>query len=179
MFDDWWYIRFLLPALPVVIVFCVAIALAAFPRGRAFAALALCLVLVPWHLSVARARQVFDLQSLESRFRIAGEYAAATLPPGAVVLSVQQSGSLRYHGRRATIAWDAIAADALDATIAQLRAAGRPPYIALEDEEEARFPRAVRGAAVWRTGLAAAGAAARAGARAGLRSGRALTLLMS
>ena len=38
-----------------------------------------------------------------------------------------------------TIAWDAIPPDALDATIERLRANGRAPYIALEDEEVSRF----------------------------------------
>jgi hypothetical protein len=35
---------------------------------------------------------------------------------GRVVLSMQQSGSIRYHGGRPTLAWDAIAAGALDRT---------------------------------------------------------------
>jgi hypothetical protein len=46
VFDDWWYIRFLLPALPVAIVFAVAVAFDATPRARTLAAVVLCLVLV-------------------------------------------------------------------------------------------------------------------------------------
>jgi hypothetical protein len=52
---------------------------------------------------------------------------------------VQQSGSVRYHGGRATIAWDAIPPGALDATIAALGAAGRRAFIVLEDAEEPGF----------------------------------------
>jgi hypothetical protein len=139
VFDDWWYIRFLLPALPILIVFSVAVALAAAPRARSLVAIGICVALVPWHVHVARARQVFDLQALESRFVLTGRYAADSLPAPAVVLSVQQSASIRYHGRRDTIAWDAVPPGALDATIERLGARGRVPFIALEEFEEPRF----------------------------------------
>jgi len=81
---------------------------------------------------------VFDLQGLESRFLTTGRFAA-TLPANAMVLAMQQSGSIRYHGGRPTLAWDAIPPDALDATLARLRAHGYAPYIALEELEEVRF----------------------------------------
>jgi hypothetical protein len=150
VFDDWWYIRFLLPALPVAIVLSVAVALEAATvrsarsgaigaRRRAIVAAALAASLGTWYIHVARGRQVLDLQSLESRFVLTGRYAARALPPDAVVLAVQQSGSIRFHGGRMTIAWDAIPPDALDTTIARLIARGRAPYIAVEDEEVPRF----------------------------------------
>jgi hypothetical protein len=149
VFEDWWYIRFLLPALPVVLVFSVAVALDGISRlvpagGRSRAvrtavAVGLCAALGGWYLHVARDRHVLDLQALESRFAIAGRYAGRALPPSAVVLAVQESASVRFHGGRDTIAWDGIAPDALDRTIETLRAAGRLPSIALEDQEEPRF----------------------------------------
>jgi hypothetical protein len=142
VFDDWWYTRFLLPALPILLVLSVAVLLEfdrGNPRVRAGAAIVTCVLLGAWDLQVARTRHVFDLQGLESRFVLAGRYAARALPPNAVVLAVQESGSLRYHGARSTIAWDAIPADALDRTIDALQQAGRPPYIVLEDAEEPRF----------------------------------------
>jgi dolichyl-phosphate-mannose-protein mannosyltransferase len=138
VFDDWWYIRFLLPALPIALICGVIVALDRVPRARWIAALAISLVLVPWRLHLARERQVFDLQGLESRFLTTGRFAA-TLPPNAMVLAGQQSGSIRYHGGRPTLAWDAIPPDALDATLARLRAHGYAPYIALEELEEERF----------------------------------------
>ena len=146
VFDDWWYIRFLLPALPVLIVLGVVLSLHAiarllpsYTRARLATAVMLCVALGAWRLHVAQARHVFDLQVMESRFVIAGRYAARALPPQAVVLAVQQSGSVRYYGGRPTIAWDAIPPDALDSTLETLRAAGRAPFIALEDAEEPRF----------------------------------------
>jgi hypothetical protein len=149
VFEDWWYTRFLLPALPTLLALSVAVVLRLTvwlpPLGgrslRAPAAVILCLALGAWHLHVARERHVLDLQSLESRFAIAGRHAARLLPPSAVALSVQQSGSLRFHGGRDTIAWDAIPPDALDRTIAAIQSAGRVPFIVLEDAEEPAFRR--------------------------------------
>ena len=153
VFDDWWYIRFLLPALPILLVCAVAVVLKMTewlpPLGgrssrrslRASAAVILCAALGGWYLHVARTRHVLDLQALESRFVIAGRYASRALPPNALVLAVQQSGSVRFHGGRDTIAWDAIPPDALDRTIATIQSAGRVPFIVLEDAEEPAFRR--------------------------------------
>ena len=156
VFDDWWYVRFLLPALPVLVVLSVAVLLAPARRRpvvRVGAAIAACALVGAWHLHAARTRHVLDLQALESRFAITGRYAGRALPANAVVLAVQQSGSIRYHGGRATIAWDAIPPRALEATIAELTAAGRPAYVALEDAEEpgfrARFSTQPYGALDW------------------------------
>ena len=150
VFDDWWYLRFLLPALPVLIVFTVvtlrvlAERMTARPGwplpGRAgWLVVAASAGLAMWFIGVAANRQVFGLQALEARFRVTGAYAARALPANAIVLSVQQSGSIRFYGRRGTLAWDAVAPDALDDGVAWLRAQGYAPLIALEDEEDARF----------------------------------------
>lgn len=98
-----------------------------------------------WYLHAARDRRVFDLQALESRFAIAGRHAGRALRASAVVLAVQESASVRFHGGRDTMAWDGIAPDGLDRTIESLRSAGRIPYFALEDEEAARFRRRFSG----------------------------------
>ncbi|HST07848.1 MAG TPA: hypothetical protein VLJ83_06720 [Gemmatimonadaceae bacterium] len=142
VFDDWWYLRFLLPALPVLLILSVAVCLEParrHPRWRVGVAIVLAAVVGVWHLHVARTRFVFDLQALESRFAVTGRYVGRALPENAVVLAAQQSGSVRYYGSRTTLAWDAIPAGALDRTIAVLRDSGRPVFIVLEDEEVSTF----------------------------------------
>lgn len=147
VFDDWWYIRFLLPAISVMLVLSVKVArwaVAWLLRSReewrpAVAVMVIGVALSVWFVGVARQRSVFDLARLESRFRVTGEYAGRALPANAIVLSVQQSGSIRYYGDRGTLAWDALAPDLLDGTLAWLRIQGYVPFIALEDGEDARF----------------------------------------
>ena len=147
VFDDWWYIRFLLPALPVLLVFSVIVG-----RGIAAAALrsrpvwmvpvvgmGICAMVAGWQVGVARERSVFGLRALESRFRLTGNYAGRALPANAIVLAVQQSGSIRYHGERRTLAWDAVPPELLDGTLSWLRARGFAPFIAVEDSEDGLF----------------------------------------
>ena len=144
VFDDWWYIRFLLPALPVMLVFTVIVVFRAVermgpPPRPVVACGALTLVLSLWFVHVARTRAVFDLAALESRFWLAGDYAARTLTDQATLLAVQQSGSLRFYGRRATLTWDALPGGSLDAVVAALNASGRTVFFVLEEAEEGRF----------------------------------------
>ena len=149
VFDDWWYIRFLLPALPVALAASVAGLRSATrrlpPRTERLVLAAIVAALAAFFVDVGIARHVTALQALESRFAQAGALARRALPANAVVLAVQQSGSVRFHGGRDTLAWDAIPPDQLDATIARLRAAGRLPVLALEDVEEEAFRRRFAG----------------------------------
>ena len=140
VFDDWWYLRFLLPVLPVVLVYAVAVALRVVPvYVRVGAAVGLACVLGAWCVSAAAERHVFELQRLESRFGLTGAYAARALPSDAVVLAVQQSSSVRFYARIPTIAWGAVPADGLDALVAGLHSSGHPVFAALEDAETQPF----------------------------------------
>ena len=140
VFDDWWYLRFLLPVLPVLVVAAVAVVLRAVTdRGRVVAAVVLAVTLGGWGVRVATARHVFDLQRLEARFVRTGEYAARDLPADAVVLAVQQSGSIRFYAGLPTIAWDAVPAGTLDALVERLQASGHHVFAALEDAEAQPF----------------------------------------
>jgi hypothetical protein len=140
VFDDWWYLRFLLPVLPVLLAYSVAVVLRVVPgRARVAAAVGLACVLGAWCLSVAVERHVFELQRLESRFALTGAYAAHELPSDAVVLAVQQSSSIRFYAGIPTIAWGAVPADGLDTLVTGLQSSGRPVFAALEDAETQPF----------------------------------------
>ena len=143
VFDDWWYIRFLLPALPILVVFMTMTLFTTATRlspahGRA-AAIIVCALLASWYMDVAHRRHAMDLRMLEARFRVTGEYAGRALPANVIVLAVQQSGSVRFYGRKPTLAWDGIEPSALDRVIASLHGQGLAPVIVLEDAEEQPF----------------------------------------
>jgi hypothetical protein len=92
-----------------------------------------------WCLRTAVIREVFDLQSLERRYVTMGKLAGERLPPDAVVITIQQSGSVRHYGRKVTLLWDALEPGELDRAIEALQASGRPPAIVMEDWEQAGF----------------------------------------
>ena len=139
VYDAWWFVRFLLPLLPPVLVLAALVItvlskrLAVLWRALVLAALTAALVVV--QVRVAIARDVFRLQMFEQKYRDSGEYVSAKLPANAMLLAINESGSLRFHGNRPTIAVDAMDPAWLDRAIDALTRYGYHPYIVLESAE--------------------------------------------
>ncbi|MEQ1575173.1 MAG: glycosyltransferase family 39 protein [Vicinamibacterales bacterium] len=150
VFDDWWYLRFLLPAIPLLLVLTVATIDALAQRATRHSAPRRAAV---WTLAVvtaflavtlireARARQVFDLARLESRFARAGEFVARRLPDNALVVTSWESGSVRFYSGRRTLVWDGLDPAWLDRALDFARERGLEPYLLFESWEEPIFRR--------------------------------------
>jgi hypothetical protein len=138
VFAEWSYLRFLLPAFPFVFVAIGALLTAGLMRlpPAVRSPLLLCTLAAVGSFNVLRAghEQAFNMHRYESRYRLAGRYLASALPPRAVIVAVQESGSARYYTGRPVLRWDWLDAD-LDAGIAALRARGWHPVFAIEDWE--------------------------------------------
>ena len=143
MFDAWWYLRFVLPAIAVLVALSAAVlvrlAAALRPALRAPALGLAVAVLVIFCLGVAVRRQVFELRQIESRFRISGEYVASHLPGDAAILTVHQSGSVRFYSGRQTLVWADLDPSSLDRALEYPRNRGYHPYLLLESWEEPGF----------------------------------------
>jgi hypothetical protein len=143
VFEDWWYLRFLLPAIPLLIALSAVVLVAVVsrlpPLAAAPAGVVCVAALAVFCLHTAEARGAFTLRTFESRFRDAGLFVGDRLPDRAVVLTIWESGSVRYYGKRFSILWDAIDPAWLDRALAVLEAQGRPPYLLFETSEEAAF----------------------------------------
>ena len=142
-FDAWWYLRFLLPAMPVLAILTISgceRVLARTPRLLQVAVFSTgMIVLIGHQVGFAVSRDVFKLGPGERRYVSVGEYAAASTPPNAAFISMQHSGSLRHYSGRITLRYDSLPPDWLDRAIAMLRERGYRPYIVLEDWEEPVF----------------------------------------
>ena len=142
VFEDWWYQRFVLPALaPLFVLTAVPIVgfLARLPSGwRAIAFAAVCAAFAIVYVDRGVRRDAFRLKDFEYRFRAAGEYVA-TLPSNAAIVTGHQTGSVRFYSSRSAVGWGDIPpghlADALD----YLRRKDRKPYLLLESWEEPNF----------------------------------------
>ncbi len=149
VFDAWWYLRFVLPAYPPLLVLSSAVFLAALARFtvrvRAAATALVATTIVLLHLASAVDGNAFRMRDFERRFRDGGEYVARHLPPDAVVLTVWQSGSVRFYSGRSTMAWNAIEPEWLDRALEFLRAEGRRPYLLFERDEDQEFRRRFEG----------------------------------
>jgi hypothetical protein len=141
-FNAWWFMRFLLPAFPPMLVL-TSVAVVAASARLPFTATVLVPIavigIVGWHgFSYARDHEVFQAHR-ERKYAIAGDYVSRRLPEGAALLTKLHSGSIRYYSRRTTVRFDLIAESQLDSTLAELRRSGYHPYLLLESSEVAEF----------------------------------------
>jgi len=158
VWDAWWFLRFVLPAFPPLLVLSAAVATAGLSRMpaafRTVAFAGLMSLLLVFQLATAADRAVFRLRDLEARFRDAGEYVDRRLPPDAIVFADTESGSVRFYSGRQTLVWSRLDPEWLDRAIDFLKLEGYRPYFLFESDEELlfkqRFARASRfGALEW------------------------------
>jgi hypothetical protein len=165
-FDDWSFVRFLLPAIALMIVLASAVTVhgvtyvlsrmvrlkadttdsdavsevpvvSGFSRTVIVAAITAGLAI--FCVRMADDRLAFDMKHLEQRYRSAGLVVRDRLPEKAVVLSVWDSGAVRFHGRKEALTWAGLDPAWLDRAVAWLEQHGHTPYILVESWEEPAF----------------------------------------
>ena len=139
-FEEWWYLRFLLPAMPAVLVL-MSTGMVAIgrrvpkPWGRvAVTAVALLLLAHTMRFNVAHG-MFGTVSEAERRYAEVGTYIHEALPRNAVILSIQHSGSVRFYSGRMTIRWDLIDRDWTARAAGELERIGLHPYMVIEDWE--------------------------------------------
>jgi hypothetical protein len=142
--QEWFYTRFLLPALPLMLLLGCAVAIDLLRRllpRAAVVPVAACLAaaLAVWCGLRVHALGVFELRASEQKYPAAGAFVRERLPASAIVLAMQHSGSLRYYSGRRTLRWDLLDPHALDAAVAAVRASGHEPFAVLDRVEVAEF----------------------------------------
>jgi hypothetical protein len=157
VFSDWYYLRFLLPALPELFVAIAALAAALIGRVpivvRGFVLLALLTVVGLLNVRDAAIQQAFDVRRSEGRAQLAGKYLDASLPSNAVIFAFQESASAWYYTRRPVVRFDLLTVE-LDTAIHDVRALGRHPVLLVEVYEQRllaeRFPSSTAARLDWR-----------------------------
>ncbi len=142
-FDVWWYLRFLLPIWPILMLLTAASLESIARRWMRpvySIAVAIAVVLCAWHgVRTAIDRSAFDLGRSERRYVDVARFVASHTEPDAVILSVQHSGSLRLYADRLTLRYDALDPLWLDRAVAYLESIGRRPYYVLDGGEVDAF----------------------------------------
>jgi hypothetical protein len=141
--DAWFYLRFLLPALPAVFILTVAgirslasklpSPLHVLVGGLVY------VVLVAFSLKAGFDWSIFGQRASEQRYVKVARFVERFTTPNSVFIATQHSGSLRYYANRLTLRWDALPEGHLDWAIQELKEAGYRPYILLDHTEEPRF----------------------------------------
>ena len=140
VFEVWTYVRFLLPALAVVSALAsaaIAAALQRLPQTiRAAGIVALALTISATALHTARELGVFQIAAVTARAREAGALLQQKIAARAVMLTSEQSGSMRYLTGRSVLRWDALDRTALRTSLALLDAQGYEVWWVLDQFEE-------------------------------------------
>jgi hypothetical protein len=143
VFDRWFWLRFLLPAWPPLLVLTSLglVWLCGRVVGRRAMALAAAIVILVGCRNVRFLKRdgVFRLWEGERKSPVIGRYITERMPGQAVFLAKQQGGSVRYYSGRLTLRFDMIPPTDLDRVIADLVRLGYHPYGIFEDTEEATF----------------------------------------
>ena len=142
--DAWWYLRFLLPAWPMMAIGAASLiaALSRVRSGTTVSVFALRVAVVGAVIafgvvSVKRAARldVFKEQSGEAKYVETAKVVESITSPDDVIISGQFSGSVRYYAGRLTLRWDWLDARWLDRAVEWLDARGHHVYILLEAPE--------------------------------------------
>ncbi len=141
MFEDWWYLRFLLPSYPLLIVLASAallIVLQRTPAPRSFAA-ALLALLVAHGIYFCLNKDVFNIAVGEARYQRVGEFAGARTarPLAASQHAAQRQPALLLAPADASIR--SIGPDRLDEVVAHFQARGCNVFIVLDEWEKREF----------------------------------------
>ena len=143
VYDTWPFLRFLLPALPILFILSSAVVVRLVERlpvaFRTALVFVLCTLLPIWYVVKSDSLKVFAIQRAEHRYVVVGESVGRSLPQNAIVLSVIQSGSVRLYGDRLTVRWDMLDPHQLDTSVQALRSRGYTPYLLLEEWEVPLF----------------------------------------
>jgi hypothetical protein len=143
VFDEWSYLRFLLPALAVFAIFA-AIELQAWIDRWPIALrlpifLAIVLGLTGYGLFVARSFDTFKLADQLKRVEHAAWFISGYSAERPVVISGELSGAIRYYTMDPIVRWEAATPEALGAAIAAIERSGHSTYVALDAWEYEPF----------------------------------------
>ena len=143
MFESWTYLRFLLPAIAVAMIAVSALVAVLLRRApvtvRVPAVAAVLLVLASMNIAAAREHSVFRLADRQARGRVIGERLADLLPVNSVIVSSEQSGTMRYYTGRTVVRWDLMVPTAMPDALEWLTLNGYQVWVVLDDWEEETF----------------------------------------
>ena len=141
--NEWFYTRFLLPVIPIMLFFASACALAglrSLPAVWRFPAAVIVTIGVgAASLWFADRHGAFDIRNQERKYPLAGEYVRTRGPANAFVLASQHSGSIRYYAGRPILRWDLLSPTRLDQALATFRAQGYEPILVVDTGEYDAF----------------------------------------
>jgi dolichyl-phosphate-mannose-protein mannosyltransferase len=140
VFDGWWYLRFLLPAFPVLFASLGAILVECVRQSRRRPAAILLVGAITASIALQGWRYAHHQGAFagEERFARAVDFANS-LPENAVLVSLAYSGTLHFYTGRDVLRWELLLGYELDGALAYLRSQGYPLYFIGDPFEVTEF----------------------------------------
>ena len=143
VFESWWYLRFMLPALPIVYFFGADLVASAAARlgttAQAIAVAAFVAAIGAHSLAFGLHRGVFSAAEGEQRYVDVAKFVRDHLSNKSVIMAMQHGASIRYYAGVETVRYDLLTVEGLDQAVSVLRDLAYGPYLVLEDWEEPLF----------------------------------------
>jgi hypothetical protein len=143
-FDEWWYLRFLLPCWPAMAIGAAVSLTRLFDAPAKWVPIAAALIVTGaglYGLSFASRRGAFPSGEGDARYARIAKLVEDMTEPSSVILAMQHAGPTRYYAGRLTMRWDLLDPAWLDRAVDWLNARGRRAYILVEDWERGGFER--------------------------------------
>ncbi len=141
-FEAWWFLRFLLPAWPAMCLGLAAILVRLAQSGRLSLRIMACAMLAAvgaHNLYYASTHGAFPSGEGDHRYVSIAKIVEQATDPSAVILTGQNSGSIRYYAGRTIVRFDLLDRAWLDRAVNWLTSQGRRPYFLLEEWEVTAF----------------------------------------
>lgn len=129
--ETWWYLRFLLPGFPAVILAGLLVAQARRPSPPRL----LIVFCLAGQAFIGRSLHITDVRNEERRYVLATRWLTAHVPAGSVVITSQLSGAVEFYNEFVSVRTELLPVDRLTMLNAAATAAGRQVYVALFVEE--------------------------------------------
>ncbi|HEY0863459.1 MAG TPA: hypothetical protein VGD97_05090 [Lacunisphaera sp.] len=140
--ESWWYLRFILPAFPVLLLAALVTAQSLWSRlpsplwSRAILA-AVLVFAAAWQVRFNRTLEVLAIPANEATYLHAADWAKSHLPPEAAVCCMQVSGAFYYYTEFLLVRWDQVREARRTDLFASLQEERRPVYAVLYEYERA------------------------------------------
>ena len=145
---NWTFARFLLPAIPVVILLAVSVARRATARAPAVLAV-LTVVVIGWQMDFAQRSELRISHESLMRFKVLPEALQRQGLLDRPIISRVHSGSLRHYAGVVVTRWDVISPEELRQGIVAASAEGRPPLLIDDSDDRADFEQRFGPIACW------------------------------
>ncbi|MGH8017617.1 MAG: hypothetical protein ACREIA_04900, partial [Opitutaceae bacterium] len=138
-YDSWWFLRFLLPAFPALVILG-SLAVQGMAKrvwgasNRTAVMITACVIAtlsVGAGFVVGKSQHVFTMKDSLRPYADAAEWTREHLPPESVVAAMQMSTTFYVSTDFPVVRWDLISQERFSQLLVKLRANGRPFYAAL------------------------------------------------